>query len=190
MKKYAALLMTVAIAAGLTWAAMLTLRLGLRPLTASSALTPATPHAKEGDEALQRLRKIDQVLTKIDDLRPLVAQVAVSPLAQPVPAPLVPLAAPPAAATQGTSGAQPQAGMAAAAPVAAPVISMVYLSTDMQRAVINGKLYGNGDLMLDGGRVKSISLTEVVIDYKGKPKVLKVPRSQVSASTFKPVSEK
>ena len=191
MKKYAALLMVGAIVAGLTWATMLTLRMGLRPANLSPAQVPANLHGKEGEEALQRLRRIDQVLTKIDDLRPLVGQTAVAPLAQPTPVSLATLNP---TAAQGVQGSQRQAeksGSAAAPTVpVAPDISMVYLSTNMQRAVINGKLYGSGDLMLDGGRVKTISLNEVVIDYKGKQKVLKVPHSQVSGSTFKPESGK
>ena len=190
MKKYAALLMMIAIVAGLTWAVMLTLRMGLRPATASSAVGPAILHAKEGEEALQRLRRIDQVLTKIDDLRPLVGQVAVAPLAQPAPVALASLNPTPAQSAQGTQQAGKPGSAAAPAVLPAPVISMVYVSTNMQRAVINGKLYGSGDLMLDGARVKTISLNEVVIDYKGKLKVLKVPRSQVSASTLKTVSGK
>ncbi len=44
--------------------------------------------------------------------------------------------------------------------------------------------------MPDGGRLVMISLNEVVIDYKGRRKVLSVPRSQVSGSTARPVEEK
>lgn len=188
MKKYAALLMMVVIVAGLTWATMLTLHMGLRPSILSPASGPASLHVKEGEEALQRLRRIDQVLTKIDDLRPLVGQTAVAPLAQPT---SVALATLNPTAEQGSQHSAGKSGSTAAPAVpVAPEISMVYLSTNMQRAVINGKLYGNGDLILDGGRVKTISLNEVVIDYKGEQKVLKVPRSQVSGSTFKPESGK
>ena len=188
MKKYASLLMVVAIVAGLTWATMLTLRMGLRPANLSPAQVPANLHGKEGEEALQRLRRIDQVLTKIDDLRPLVGQTAAAPLAQPTPVSLATLNP---TAAQGSQRQVEKSGSAAAPTIpVAPDISMVYLSTNMQRAVINGKLYGSGDLMLDGGRVKTISLNEVVIDYKGKQKVLKMPHSQVSGSTFKPESGK
>lgn len=191
MKKYAALLMVVAIVAGLTWAALLTLRMGLRPVIVPLPSVPINLHAKEGEEALQRLRRIDQVLTKINDLRPMVAQTAVAPLAQQAP---VAQAALPPLGVQSLSAAQQQVGksvvgVARVAPPT-PVISMVYMSSNLERAVINGKLYGSGDLMLDGGRIKTISLNEVVIDYKGKSKTLKVPRSQVSASTATSASEK
>lgn len=184
MKKYAALLLMVASLAGLAWASMLTVRLALKPAPAFSASAPSSLHGKESEEALQRLRRIDQVLTKIDALKPLASQIATGPLAQPLP-----LAAGVNSTT--TQGAQ-LAGKAGAVstPKVDPVISMVYLSTDMQRAVINGKLYASGDRMPDGGRVLAISLNEVVIGVKGRRKVLQVPRSQVSGSTASPVAEK
>lgn len=188
MKKYAALLLTVVSVAGLAWAGVLTLRMALRPAPMLVASGPTSLHAKDGEDALQRLRRIDQVLTKIEDLKPLVSQMAAGPLAQLAPLPL-PLPLPPPLALAGKPAVPTgQAGSAAA--IETPVISMVYLSTDMQRAVINGKLYASGDSMFGGGRVVSISLNEVVIDYKGKRKVLPVPRSQVSASTSRPASAK
>ena len=185
MKKYAALLLLVASVAGLGWAGMLTLRMVARPAPVLSATGPTSLHAKEGEEALQRLRRIDQILTKINELKPLSSQVAVAPLAQPAP---LPVAAVTPSAVQGVQQQAGKAGPMAAKP--APVISMVYLSTNMARAVINGKLYGLGDSLPDGGMLLDISLSEVVIGYKGRRKVLPVPRSQVSGSTAGPVIAK
>jgi hypothetical protein len=179
MKKYAALLLMLASLAGLAWASLLTVRMALKPTPALSSAAPASLHLKEGEDALQRLRRIDQVLNKIDALKPLASQMATGPLAQPAPTPVA------AAVNPATQAGKP----APAAAKAAPVISMVYLSTNMQRAVINGKLYASGDSMPDGGRLVTISLNEVVIDYKGRRKVLQVPRSQVSGSTARPVDE-
>lgn len=185
MKKYAALLLMVASLAALGWASVLAVRLALKPAPAWSASSAPSLHGKEGEEALQRLRRIDRVLTQIDALKPLASQMATGPLAQPAPLPIASLAKP------AVQGGAPLAGKTPAVlAMEAPVISMVYLSTDMQRAVINGKLYANGESMPDGGRLVMISLNEVVIDYKGRRKVLSVPRSQVSGSTARPVEEK
>ena len=184
MKKYAALLLMVASLAGLAWAGVLALRMALAPAPALSAPRVASLPTKDGEDAQQQLRRINLVLSRIESLKRQLPLMAMAPLAQAAPAPLAALDK-----TTGPGAKQASARMGTAAAPPAPVISMVYLSSDMRRAVIDGKLYAIGDALPGGGNLMVISLNEVVIDVKGRRTVVQVPRSRVSGSTVKPVAE-
>lgn len=182
MKRYTALLLTIVSLAGLTWAGMLTIRTALAPAPYLSVPRPASMRTKDGDEALQRMRVLDQVLGQIDRMKPLPTLAATGPIAQPA---VLPLNATANSTTQ--IAQQKSAKPAPLAEIEASAISLVYLSTDMQRAVINGNLYANGDLLPDGGRLLDIGMNQVVIEVGGRRKVLQVPRTPLMGSTVRPV---
>lgn len=185
MKKYAALLLMVASLAGLAWAGVLALRMAVGLAPALSVPRVASAPNKDGDDAQQQLRRVNQALSRIERFKRQLPLMAVAPLAQAAPAPLAALDKTPG---PGAKQALARTGAAVAPP--APVISMVYLSSDMRRAVIDGKLYAIGDALPGGGSLMAISLNEVVIDVKGRRTAVQVPRSRVSGSTVKPVAEK
>jgi hypothetical protein len=178
MKRYTALLLTAVSMAGLAWASVLTIRMAMAPASVLSVPGPKSIPAKDGEDALQRLRGLNQVLGQIDRLQQLPEQFIAGPIA------LAPLAATSNPALQ--LAQQKQVKKEPSAVIERPVISLVYLSSDMQRAVINGNLYANGDLLPDGGRLADIGMSQVVIDVGGRRQVLQVPRNQVMGSIFKP----
>lgn len=171
MKKYTALLLMIASLAGLVWASVLSIRMALAPAPALLAPESKNIPAIDGEEALQRLDRLDLVLGQIDRLKQFPPQVAAGPLAQPAALPV---------STTAQNALQENE---------APVISLVYLSPDMQRAVINGNLYATGDLLPDGSRLADISMDQITTDIGGRRKVWQVPRNQVMGSTAKPVKK-
>ncbi len=184
MKKYTALLLAIASLVGLTWASVLTIRLALAPSPARSVPDPKILSAKDSDEALQRLRRLDLVLGQIEWLKQIRLQNSAGPIAQLAALPLNSQSNPAARIVAQTAAKKETASAAEA-----PIISLVYLSSDMQRAVINGNLYATGDLLPDGGRLAEIGMSQVVIDVRGKRRVLQVPRGQAMGSISKPVKE-
>lgn len=64
-------------------------------------------------------------------------------------------------------------------PPAKPDISLVYVSPDLQKVVINGKLLGAGDRLPGGGRLISITQERVVFDRQGRRAVLQLPKPHV-----------
>lgn len=185
MKKYAALLLMVASLAGIGWAGVLALRLALAPASALIAPRVASLPTKDGEDAQQQLRRINQVLSRVESIKRQLPLMAIAPLAQAAP---VSLASMDKTTELGAKKASARIATAAAAPPA-PVISMVYVSSDMRRAVIDGKIYAIGDVLPGGGSLMAVSLNEVVIDVKGRRTVVQVPRSRVSGSTLKSVAE-
>lgn len=182
MKKYSALLMMMVGLAGLVWASMLGLRMAFAAAPALSVASPKSVAAKDGDEALQRLRGLDQVLAQIDRLK--------QPAPQGTPGPLAQAAALPPSQSAGAQDLIAQQKMAKkeSKPVReAPLVSLVYLSSDMQKAVIDGHLYAAGDRLPDGARLMDISMEQVVLDLNGRRQVLPLARSQVIGSTVKPL---
>lgn len=185
MKKYSALLLIIASLVGLAWAGVLALRVILTPSPTLSSTSAPTVSTKDSDTAMQRLRRIDQVLGQIDQLPKLVMENHVGPFAQ---APALALAPTNQWAILGKRPA-----LTAKQPAMIterPVVSLVYLSTDMRRAVIDGHLYSTGDLVPGGGHLIEIGLNQLVIDVKGRHRVLKVPLGQVVGSTVAVPKEK
>jgi hypothetical protein len=176
MKRYTALLLLIAGLAGLAWASILTIRMiSSRPPALAVASTNRAP-ATDGEKSLQRLHGLSQLLAQIDHLKQLPPQVAALPLALPINAPVD---------SSAQIGNQNLIKKSIKAMPKTPVISMVYLSSDMERAVINGQLYKTGDQLPGGGRLVDISMKQVVINVRGRRQVVQVPSSQVLGSTVK-----
>lgn len=57
-------------------------------------------------------------------------------------------------------------------------ISLVYISPDMQKVVINGKMFGTGDTLPSGGRLISITDKSIVIMQHGRRKVVLLAKPQ------------
>ena len=57
-------------------------------------------------------------------------------------------------------------------------ISLVYISPDMQKVVINGKMFGTGDTLPSGGRLISITDKSIVIMQHGSRKVVPLAKPQ------------
>lgn len=185
MKKYSALLLMIASLVGLAWAGVLALRVILTP--APNLLSASAPivSTKDSDTALQRLRRIDQVLGQIDQLPKPVVGGHVGPVVQ---APALAIA--PANQSALLGKGQVLTPKQAAMITERPVVSLVYLSTDMRRAVIDGHLYSTGDLVPGGGHLIEIGLNQLVIDVKGRRRVVKVPLGQVLGSTVAVAKER
>lgn len=173
MKKYTAFLLLVASLAGLGWLSVLATRMALAPKSPALMARTDNPSTKAGDEALRHVQSLDQALTQIDRLKPLLPSVSrKGPLAQlsaPVSAPL---------SRQATV-------KVVVRPV--PVISLVYVSSALHKAVINGKLYSVGDSLPNGNLVQEISLKQVVLKAGRHQRVLQVPQGDVVGSTVQSV---
>ncbi len=183
MRKYAALMLSLAGMAALVWAGMLTMRSAMAPIARPMLATaPVAPPFADGNLELAQLRRADQLLANLEAMGPASMALRGGPLAQAAAAAptLLPL----------QSGARKASGpVSASVDKAPPTISMIYLSSDMQRAVINGQIYARGDALPGGGRLTSISLKEVVIESKsGQRTILKAPQSQVAGNTPTPVN--
>lgn len=173
MKKYMTLLLTVLSFAGLAWAGMLAMRIALAPAVPVSLAQAVNLPAQDRAAALHHLHRLDAVLQQIDRLGLLAPQAAVGPIAQ------VPASAPLA------QGGLPRATLKSRPAMALPVFSMVYLSSDMQRVVVNGSLYEVGDLLPGGGRLAEIGMNQVVIKFGHRRQVVILPKNQVLGSTRK-----
>jgi hypothetical protein len=160
MRKYVALMLSLAGMAALVWAGMLTVRSAMAPMAPSMlASATAAPPIADGNLELAQLRRADQLLAHLEAIGPAPLALAGGPLAQAAAAPAL---SPPPSGSRRASG--PVAAAVAKEP---PTISMIYLSSDMQRAVINGRLYASGDVLPDGSKVIRISMKEVLIGREG-----------------------
>lgn len=173
MTKFAAALLTMLAIAGVIWVAVVYTRSVTRPALALSPPVAANPQAKAADDAMRRLRVLDQTLTEIDGLRFAQTTIAVAPLAA---SPKVSVAAAP--------------GTTQKVAAASPVISLLYLSPSMQRVVIDGTILGVGDTLPGGGRVVDIGPDEVVLSRGNGVETLKVPKARVVGSVASPAPPK
>jgi hypothetical protein len=181
MRKYAALIFLVVSLTALVWGAVLTMRSAMVPLQPLPVSAGSASSSMDGNLVLAQLRRASQLLARLDALPPSSAAGVAGPLAQNSSTPV-------AKAPLFVAG---KAAASATAPAKEPktTISMIYVSSDMQRAVINGQLYARGDVMPGGGRLTSISLKEVVIESeKGQRTVVKAPQSQMAGATPTPVN--
>lgn len=174
MKKYMTLLLSILSLAGLLWASAISIRMLSMPSPAMP-LAQAASMPRDRDAALQRLRGLDQVLLQIDRLALLAPQTGAfaGPLAQ-------------APESLQHPALQPGLQKSAARPGAAsplPVFSMIYLSSDMERVVVNGNLYEVGDLLPGGARLVDIGMHQVVIDVGHRRQVVQLPKNQILGST-------
>lgn len=124
----------------------------LRPMVAESAAPVADTAASS---AMTRLRDLENTLGQLNRLASSAALPG-APLALGVEPPPAPVAAAPSMART-----TPQAE-------AEPAVSLIYLSQDMRRAVINGDMVGVGDELSNGMRVVSIDAERVVIERRGR----------------------
>jgi hypothetical protein len=181
MKKYAALLLMMASVVCLGWAGYLTYRLSTSVHSFPSSPDVAPLYLPEGVSAMQRLEHMEKTLSFIDSIKVATLQTPVAPLA-PTPAMATSVSA---SAPAGSSGTRPTT-----VPRVAPAITIVYLSSDMQRVVIDGLVYALGDSLPNGGKLVTLNLDNVVVDYKGRRKVYPIPKGQVLGSVTKPIADK
>ncbi len=123
-----------------------------RPMVTESAAPPADNAASS---AITRLRELENTLGQLNRLASSAALPG-APLALGVEPPPAPVAAAPSVARTA-----PQ-------PEAEPAVSLIYLSQDMRRAVINGDMVGVGDRLSNGMRVVSIDAERVVVESRGR----------------------
>lgn len=145
----------------------------VRPAPAArQPIAPAAPDLSAATgQTLEKLKRLEAALATIKRLGSGGVTVA-APLALGVEAPATTSAA--AAGRQSGTGST-----AAPAAPAAPVVSLIYLSSEMTRAVINGQMVTVGDTLPGSARVVAIDADRVVIETKGRRRILHVDKPRV-----------
>lgn len=167
MMKFAAAILTVLALLGTGWVIVAV----SRPMPAMPPTAGVSPELsqqlKTGEAELQHLRALDKTLDQINRLA---------------------LAARPAAAVLALhdSKAQDAALGKGSAQPADPVISLVYVSTDLKKVVIDGKLLGAGDQLPGGGRLISITQERIEYERKGRRATMRLPKPDVLGSAPNP----
>lgn len=134
-----------------------------RPAALAETAAPAA-----AGEAIARLRELEHGLEQINHLATEGVSGTIAPLAIGVEAPLL------KASTSDPSGGN----LAVPRPVQ-PTVSLIYLSSDMRRAVVDGDVVGVGDSLANGARVLSIEADRVIVDKKGRRTTLPVPQPRI-----------
>ncbi|WP_334189537.1 hypothetical protein [Noviherbaspirillum sp.] len=152
MIKYLAILLNLAALLVLGAVAVLVARPQAQPRPMIAE--PAAPAADSATSAaMARLRDLEDAFGRLNRLASSNA-FATAPLA-------IGVEPPPAIAASSTARAAPQ-------PEAEPAVSLIYLSQDMRKAVVNGDLVGVGDELSNGMRVVSIDAERVVLESRGR----------------------
>lgn len=162
MMKYAAAILTVLALAGTAWAVVAATRPVPGGVPAPGAAAELNQQLKVCDGEVLHLRGLDKTIDKVDRLtiasQPQAAMLAVYD-----------------SKTQASALARSKSGHQADK----PVISLVYVSPDLQKVVINGSLLGVGDKMPGGGRLVAIAQDRIKYVLKGKSQALLVPEPHV-----------
>ncbi|MFZ6818304.1 hypothetical protein [Undibacterium sp. Ji22W] len=181
MKKYAALSMIVISLLGLIWVGLVLAKIRFSNAFLRSDVIANQQIVREGQNASAQLHNLRLMLTNIEQMRNF-NDAQTGPLAQ---------------TTELKRDKQgfamnPAATAAAAAAVAKkalPAISMIYVSSSMQKAVISGQSYEVGDHLPNGGKIVEISLDQVVYELGKRRLTMKAPKSQILGTTVKPSLE-
>lgn len=181
MKKYTALTMIVISLLGLIWVGVVLTKMRFANAFIRSDAITNQQLVREGQSASEQLRNLSSMLTSLDQMSNAVAT-QTAPLAQTNEL---------KRDKQGfvMSPEMTAAAAAAAAKKAIPAISMIYISSNMQKAVISGHSYEVGDRLPNGGKILEISLDQVVYELGKRRQVMKAPQSQVLGTTVKPLLE-
>lgn len=181
MKKYTALTMIVISLLGLIWVGIVLTKMRFANVSSPPDAIANQQIVREGQAASEQLRNLSLMLNNLDQMSSL-ASTQTAPLAQ---------TAELKRDKQGfiLSPEMTAAANAAAAKKAIPAISMIYISSNMQKAVISGHSYEVGDRLPNGGRIVEISLDQVVYEVGKRRQVMKAPQSQILGTTVKQVIE-
>lgn len=185
MKKYTALTMSILSVFGLIWVLVVATKMKLSPSQGEVGLSGDSGFLKEGQALDQQLRSLSLSLSKLQSLD------SSSGLLMSKTGPLLQMGAEVPenkSANTGASGMnvyQGNADSAAAVKKKEPVISMIYMSSDMKMVVINGRTLEVGGRLENGGRITEITMDAIEYDLAGKKHVLKAPGQQVLGSTVK-----
>ncbi|MBU0594591.1 MAG: hypothetical protein KKH74_12770 [Gammaproteobacteria bacterium] len=159
MSKYAAAILTMLALAGTGWAIVVV----TRPMPLMSLPSGAAPELNQQLQASEReishLQGLDATLSQVDSLT----------TSTQAPAAMLALYSS-QHKTSATAGQNQSAKID---------ISLVYISPDLQKVVINGMLLGIGDILPDGGTLTSITQEQIVIKQGGHRTVLRLPEPHV-----------
>lgn len=180
MKKFTALMLTVVSLLGLIWVAVLFVKMQTNPVGFSEVKNTGPKMEKEGQIAFAHIQTLSQMLSRIEKEKIANIERKQGPLPE-----------------MGNSdksnpfikGSSMQGGARVLTVPKLPSISMIYISSNMKRAVIDGASYSVGDQLPDGSTVKDIEIDQLVLDMKGRTKILKAPKSKVLGTTVKPQGE-
>lgn len=180
MKKFTALMLTVISIIGLIWVAIVLVKIQTSPSNVSTPQSSLPKMEVEGQAALSHVHSLSKMLRRIDQENELVSVRTSGPLPQ------LGVGEKPNSFINGAllSG-KPSISIAPKT----PTISMIYISTNMQRAVVDGKSYSLGDRLPNGATIKEIAIDQLVLDMKGRRQILKAPKSNVLGSTVKSIVE-
>lgn len=181
MKKYTALTMIIISLLGLIWVGVVLTKMRFANASLPPDAVANQQIVREGQVVSEQLRNLSSMLKNLDQMNNF-ASTQTAPLAQTTEL---------KRDKQGfiLSPAMTAAAAAAAAKKAIPAISMIYISSNMQKAVISGHSYEVGDRLPNGGRIVEISLDQVVYEVGKRRQVMKAPQSQILGTTVKPVLE-
>ena len=159
MMKYAAAILTVLALAGTCWAVVAVMRPIQASVQDSDTLSSLNQRLKSVDREVHHLNELEGTLDQVNRL-------SNSRQSSPVVLALYASQSQIAVASKSTQPIKPD-------------ISLVYVSPNLQKVVINGRLYGTGDRLPNGGRLIAISQERIVIVRHGHRKVLPIPKTHV-----------
>jgi hypothetical protein len=129
---------------------------------------------KEGQIALSHIQTLSQMLSHIDQEKVANSERKAGPL-------------PEMGSTDKTNpffkGFSSQGGTKLVNVPKLPNISMIYISSNMKRVVVDGTSYSVGEQLPDGSMIKDIAIDQIVLDVKGRKKIMKAPKSRVLGTT-------
>ncbi len=159
MMKYAAAILTTLALAATGWAIVAATR-PMPFIVPSSGASPELNQQLQSSEVeIRHLKGLDNTLDQVDRL-------TVSTQA-------------PAAMLALYSGPHKTSAVEGQNPPARTVVSLVYISPDLQKVVIDGMLLGIGDMLPDGGTLTSITQEQIVIKRGNQRTVLRLPEPHV-----------
>lgn len=178
MKKFAPLFLCIISLVGLVMVSFGFLKMKFSPLPPVSSMNIDAQHSKEFADANQRILTNTQVLSRISNLGIFSLGNLTAPLAGNSPELLDPKA-PNAKTGAGMTGSK-SAAVANVSP-----ISMIYVSNNMARVVMNGNTYSVGDRLPGGANLVEINLDSITTETKGRRQKIKAPQTAVVGSTQK-----
>lgn len=159
MMKYSASILTALALAGIGWAIVSATRPMPGGVLASDISPALSQQLKASDGEVLHLRRLEKTLDQVNRLKD----------STQAPAAMLAL-----------YSSQPQtSAMDGRNQPVKPEISLVYISPDLQKVVINGRLLGTGDTLPDGGRLISITQEQIVVERNGHRKALRLPKPHV-----------
>lgn len=180
MKKFTALFLTLISLLGLIWVAIVFVKMQTNTVSFPEVKNTGPKMEKEGQIAFAHIQSLSQMLVRIEDEEIVNVERKLGPLPE-----------------MGNSdksnpfikGSSFQGGARVSSAPKLPSISMIYISSNMKRAVVDGTSYLVGEQLPDGSTIKDIEIDQLVLDIKGRTKILKAPKPQVLGTTVKTQGE-